>query len=195
MLIDLLGKLPKDLVEQMSPEAGSSLQRNLKVPAVFMCLTSGLTGGTSLVMIKCMGEIVHGPELSTNLALTISLGAFGFLIAVLQTYMLNMSMKHYNNIDVMPMHQSFTLLSWLISGLVLLDESKFYTWGELAMLFASAALIIIGIFILTKKQAAGKVAEVSEDIEYRTTEVSKKLLLEYDEPQESEHMRLLREQF
>ena len=38
------------------------------------------------------------------------------------------------------------------TGLIVLKESSLYTWGELFLLFGSAITIVIGIFILTKKQ-------------------------------------------
>ena len=62
-------------------------------------------------------------------------------------------MKYFNNTDVMPIYQSFILINWMISGLVLLDESKFYTWGELFLLGASCLLVISGIFVLIRKQS------------------------------------------
>lgn len=60
-------------------------------------------------------------------------------------------MKYYNNIDVMPIYQSFSLMSLMLSGLVLLDESSLYSWGELLRLAASCLLVFLGIFILTLK--------------------------------------------
>ena len=62
-------------------------------------------------------------------------------------------MKYYNNIDVMPIYQSFILMNWMVSGLVLLDESSLYSWRELLRLGASCLLVILGIFILTLKQS------------------------------------------
>ena len=72
-------------------------------------------------------------------------------MAGLQTYLINISMKYFNNTDVMPIYQSFVLINWMLSGLVLLDESKLYKWGELFMLGGSCILVILGIFVLTLK--------------------------------------------
>ena len=61
-------------------------------------------------------------------------------------------MKYYNNLDVMPIYQSTILMGLMVAGLLVLNESALYTWGQLSILFASAIVVIAGIFILTKKQ-------------------------------------------
>ena len=53
----------------------------------------------------------------------------------------------------MPVYQSFVLINWMVSGLVLLDESKLYTWSELFRLGASCLLVVLGIFVITLKQS------------------------------------------
>ena len=114
---------------------------------------SGLCGGTSLVMMKSFGEILNGSDLHEHKFMALLFVAIGLSMAATQTYLLNLSMKYFNNTDVMPIYQSFILINWMVSGLVLLDESKLYTWGELLRLAASCLLVIAGIFILTRKQS------------------------------------------
>lgn len=41
------------------------------------------------------------------------------------------------------------LMHMMLAGLILLDESALYTWGELCALFGSAIFVILGIYILT----------------------------------------------
>ena len=36
--------------------------------------------------------------------------------------------------------------------MLVLQESKLYSWGELFLLYGSAIIVIIGIYLLTKKQ-------------------------------------------
>ena len=102
-------------------------------------------------MMKGFGEIVNGLERSGNKFLALVLVIMGLGAAAMQTYLLNLSMKYYNNIDVMPIYQSFILINWMMSGLVLLDESNLYSWGELFRLGASCILVILGILVLTFK--------------------------------------------
>ena len=44
-------------------------------------------------------------------------------------------------------------MGMMVTGLIVLKESALYTWGELFLLFGSAVVICIGIYILTKKQS------------------------------------------
>ena len=114
---------------------------------------SGLCGGTSLVMMKSFGEILNTDERHEHKFMALLFVTVGLSMAATQTYLLNLSMKYFNNTDVMPIYQSFVLINWMVSGLVLLDESKLYTWGELLRLAASCLLVIAGIFVLTLKQS------------------------------------------
>ena len=153
MLLGLLGKLPKELIAEISPEVGMKLRSNIKMPIILLTLCAGLCGGSSIVFMKSFGEIVNGPEVSGHVFFALILVNVGFAAGAMQCYLLNLSMKYFNNIDVMPIYQSFILINWMVSGLVLLDESSLYTWGELIMLGASCLLVILGIFILTLKQS------------------------------------------
>ena len=67
--------------------------------------------------------------------------------------LLNYSMKYYNQIDIMPIFQSFNLNFMIISGLILLDESSLYTNWQLGKFFLSSCVIAIGIYVLTLKQS------------------------------------------
>lgn len=153
LLLGLVGKMSDELIDKISPKYGRRLRRFIKLPVVLLTLSSGVCGGTSLVQIKSFGEIVGGSELSSNFFLSLLLVAMGLGCSAMQVYLLNLSMKYYNNTDVMPIYQSFVLINWMVSGLVLLDESSLYTFFELLRLGASCLLVILGIFVLTLKQS------------------------------------------
>ena len=153
VLLPLLGKLPKELIADISPDAGMKLRNNIKVPVILLTLCSSLCGGSSIVMMKCFNEIANGTEFSEHGFFAMILLVTALTAAYLQMYMLNLSIKYFNNIDVMPIYQSFILINWMVSGLVLLDESSLYTWSELFMLGGSCLLVILGILVLTLKQS------------------------------------------
>ena len=46
------------------------------------------------------------------------------------------------------------MIMWITSGLVLLNESKFYSWGEIIKVDVGVGLCIIGILFLTQKTKA-----------------------------------------
>ena len=52
----------------------------------------------------------------------------------------------------MPLYQSLILMNMLLSGLIVLNESQLYTMWQLIKLFGSALLVVLGIYVLTKKQ-------------------------------------------
>lgn len=119
-----------------------------------MALTGAILAGTSIVLAKCGGEILQGDEAADYGLLGIFFYVGCGLIGGLQAYFINLSMKYYNQIDVMPIYQSFLLIFMIVSGLIFLDESANYTWGELIRLFASSGFVILGIYVLTRKQSA-----------------------------------------
>ena len=110
---------------------GAAIKKRIKLPAVCMTMSAGLIAASSVVMMKCFYEVLQSGEASNHILFFTSLVLMGFGFACLQTYILNLSMKYYNNTDVNPIYESFRMISWMLSGLVLLDESKFYTWSEL----------------------------------------------------------------
>ena len=54
--------MSEDLVANVSPNAGPLLKKNLKLPMILYTLSSGLSGGTSLAMIKSFGEVLNNEE-------------------------------------------------------------------------------------------------------------------------------------
>jgi len=127
VLLALIDKCPLDLIEKMSPES-VQLKKDLKMPLVMMCWSCGIMNGNAIVFMKIFGEILNSPEFALNIFFALIIGALGFVCALVQMYWLNMSMKLYNNLDVMPIYQAMILMHMLLSGLVVLDESALYSW-------------------------------------------------------------------
>ena len=59
------------------------------------------------------------------------MAVLGISFFLFQMYFLNLSMKYYNNTEVNPIYESVRMIGWILSGLILLDESKLYSWIEL----------------------------------------------------------------
>ena len=95
---------------------------------VLMTWSCGLLGAINVALIKSFGEI-----LTSGGFFSMPYTAAGCLVAgvsgsVLMLYLLNLSMRYYNNIDVMPIYQSLMLLMMLATGWVVLDEGRHYSW-------------------------------------------------------------------
>ena len=136
---------------KIAPDA-KRLKNNLKVPMVSMCLTCGLMNGCALVYIKVCLEIINSPEASSNMFFSMTMCFLGIFAAFINIIAVNMSLKFYNNLDVMPTYQSSILINVMVAGMILIDESKLYTWAELLILYSAGLVVIMGIFVLTKKQ-------------------------------------------
>ena len=102
--------------------------------------------------LKVSLEILNSPESSSNILFSMTMCFLGVFATFINLIALNMSLKFYNNLDVMPTYQSTILINVMIAGMILLDESKLYTWKELIFLYSAGLVVIVGIYILTKKQ-------------------------------------------
>ena len=78
------------------------------------------------------------------------LGCTGCFIMI---YVLNIAMRYYDNLDVIPIFQSFILLMMIVSGWVVFDEVKFYTPTQMVGITCSSLIVCAGIKILTMKKS------------------------------------------
>lgn len=90
----------------------------------------------------------HAPFVSW---IVLGLALVGASTALLQLYTLNVVMKYYEQVELVPIYQSLVVVFSLCSGLVLFDESALYTWGQLLEIIGAILLVIIGIFVLALK--------------------------------------------
>jgi len=75
----------------------------------------------------------------------------GILGGTFQCYLVNLALRFYHQIDVMPTCESLGLIFQILAGLWLFNEKAYYSWLELLGIFGSALLIIVGILILSAK--------------------------------------------
>lgn len=102
-MIALLDKCPVELVAKISPSS-IEIKNNLKVSLVLMCSTCGVMNGCALIFIKVGGEIMNSDEFSDNIFFSLLMAVCGISCAGIQVVFLNLSMKYYNNLDVMPIY-------------------------------------------------------------------------------------------
>ena len=84
--------------------------------------------GSGLVCLKVGGEVINSEELQSNVFFAFMMVALGGMCAATSIYLLNMSMKYFSNLDVMPIYQSMILMHMMAAGLLVLDESALYSW-------------------------------------------------------------------
>ena len=148
-LVELLCDLPVTFVRQEFPEF-IFLRYLIRTPMILILFTDGMLSGLNMAIGKLVGEAIAAgvPFLSFFVMWLIIAMLSG---GALQLYLLNVAMKTYRQIDVVPVYESLSLLFIIVAGLVLFNESAYYTWGELMGILAGAFVIVIGIVILALK--------------------------------------------
>ena len=91
------------MLEEISPRS-VNLQRSIKAPMIFMTWTCGLMTATNLVLIKCFGEIIKAQEFGEMPLFASACFFFGVLGCFVMLYVLNVAMRYYDNIDVIPIY-------------------------------------------------------------------------------------------
>lgn len=71
--------------------------------------------------------------------------------ALAEMHMLNIAMKYYDQIEVIPIHQTATMVMWILTGLIVFDEVQFYSTTQLLGIAGSLLLCCIGVKFLTMK--------------------------------------------
>lgn len=148
-LVELLCDLPVSFVRQEFPEF-TVLWYLIRAPMIFILITDGMLSGLNMAIGKLLGEaIASGVPVLSNFVMWLTIALL--VGATIQLYLLNVAMKIYRQIDVVPVYESLSLVFIIVAGLVLFNESVYYTWGELASILAGAFVIVIGIVILALK--------------------------------------------
>lgn len=64
---------------------------------------------------------------------------------------MNKAIRFYDQVEVIPIYNTFLIFMNMICGAVILDEYKMYSVGEMLFLFLSLCTSVCGIFMLVKK--------------------------------------------
>ncbi len=154
VLVELVCELPMEFMKETFPDF-VRLKRLVRLPMILLLACCGILSGLTLAIFKIIGE-----SIATNkqyfswfiLYLTVS-GVASILIAL---YLTNVAMKIYRQIEVVPVYESMVIIFSIAAGLVIFDESSFYSWLELTGILGSTVLVLIGISILMFKHSVMK---------------------------------------
>ena len=72
--------------------------------------------------------------------------------AAAQLHMLNSAMRYFDQLEVQPIYQTAIMFTWILSGMVICNEAKFYTTLQMCLIFASVLVCCIGIYFLYTKR-------------------------------------------
>lgn len=66
-------------------------------------------------------------------------------------FLINKAIQFYDQVEVMPIYNTFLIFMNMFCGAVILDEYKMYSVGEMLYLFLCLCTSVGGIFLLVKK--------------------------------------------
>ena len=91
-----------DTLRKIDPDLSSWTKAFIKAPMVFLLGFSGVLVGISLSSVKFSGEIIAAGEFTENAGTVIIMWMIAVFNSLFLVVSVNLSMKYYDQIDVMP---------------------------------------------------------------------------------------------
>ena len=121
VLIDIINDLDKEVLEKVSP-ASATIKRFIKWPMIFLVWASSMQSSLSVVMLKLFGELIQSGSAKNHWFMMLFLVVMLVLSSSLQVHLLNLAMKYYDQVEVVPIFQTCLMIMWITSGLIILNE-------------------------------------------------------------------------
>ena len=153
VLIQTLRKLSKTLLDEISPRSYCA-HMTAKVPMFCLLLSSGIIGGITSVNFKLAGQLAYGDEGDENLGLIVLLILINIPGMAFQLFGLQMSMKYYDQIEVVPVFLIAVLIFVLLCGMVVLNDVILYKASGLIGIAVGVIFCSIGIYIVIMKNTS-----------------------------------------
>lgn len=119
---------------------------------ISLVINSALVSSISVLLLKLGFEMIWNESKGEHYLLIPIIFVTAISNALFNLHLLNLAMKYYKQMEVVPVYQTSLLILWILTGLIILDEKKFYSGAELTCVFASVFLCFIGIKFLTMKK-------------------------------------------
>ena len=88
-----------------------------------------------------------------NWPLSVALILVSLALILSNLHWVNLSVKFYDQMDVIPIYQAFSMITEMLCGLIIGDEFNLYTGTELLALLLSSMVTLGGILVLTMKSS------------------------------------------
>ena len=164
VLMDILYGLPRESVEQVSPQS-LRLKYWLKLPLLIFVTAAAMTSSISELFMKVIGCILKDAEESSDyLWLLLFIPGLAYTGSRTMVYV-NYGIKYYDQMEVMPIYQTCLLLHNISVGMVCLNELRYYTAYMLMGIAFSTMVSALGISILLHKNKEKRTAVMSSLLE------------------------------
>ena len=117
-----------------------------------MLATAAIVSGTSILLLKIVDTILQMGDFRDHWSSVIMVTVVVLYLSDTQLQFLNLAIKLYDQLEVIPIYQTFLLFSWSSIGLLLFNEYKYYSQGQILGIFGAATLCLIGVKALTSKR-------------------------------------------
>ena len=114
--------MTNEQLEEVSARS-RNLKRFIKVPMLYLLANAGVQSGLSLCFLKLCGELIQSGEAGSSPVMLTCLIIFLICSSVSQTHSLNMAMKEYDQLEVMPTFQAMIMMMWIVGGMIVLNEA------------------------------------------------------------------------
>mmetsp|Transcript_12156 Transcript_12156/g.19759 ORF Transcript_12156/g.19759 Transcript_12156/m.19759 type:complete len:428 (-) Transcript_12156:85-1368(-) len=125
------------------------------VELVGWCGFAGITGGQSILFAKSTVELLkdasHGDDVFLHLDTYIIIAMMTICLFT-QISFINGAMKRFDQLYVMPIYQSYWILSGVVGGLVYFGEWEDFTPFQINMFIFGTLITFVGLYVLTKKE-------------------------------------------
>ena len=132
------------------------LQHVVKVPMVLLILSAAFISGCSVLLLKIVDTILQMGDWQEHCILVVLLILGMLYTGDTQLQFLNLAIQLYDQLEVVPIYQTFILFAWTSIGLVLYNEYVFYTTEQICGLFGAAFVCLVGVKTLTMKHKQEK---------------------------------------
>ena len=130
---------------------------------LFLLICTGMLGAYSLTLFKFLGELLRDGAYKDSLGLFFFLLILGLLANLFNMIFLNISMKYYDQLDVIPIFMTAYLVFGICSGMIFFDEASSYTAGNLVGIVAGILVCMLGIVLLVMKNAKVKTVALTDE--------------------------------
>ena len=137
-------------VTEISP-ASLNLKKYIKTPLLFFVTGAAMLASLSDLQLKMVGTIYDQAYATEDWLLIIGL-ILGIVFTSANTLVyVNHAMKHYDQMEVMPVYQTNIMVWGIFSGMACIDEVRFYSWTQLGLITLASGVCVGGIFFLLQK--------------------------------------------
>ena len=143
-LIHIVAAIPTKDLKSMSPRS-VWFRRLRKLPMVLILFDGALFVGINLIFFKFAQALMIDGHKTSSWPLISVLLVIGILMAVLSIHFLNLSVKFYDQTDVVPIYNASILVTTMLSGLIIGNEFNLYTGKQLAGVFGGCLICLLGI--------------------------------------------------